>query len=66
MSTLAISKSGERSTALAIIQHCLRCGLAHFKRVRGLDREWKLLRRPAEHNLSNLTPFWANWNLRAL
>ncbi len=40
--------------------------LAHFKRVRGLDCEWKLLRRPAEHNLSNLTPFWANWNLRAL
>jgi hypothetical protein len=25
--------------------------LANFKRVRGLDREWKLLRRPAKHNL---------------
>ena len=40
--------------------------LANFERVRGLDAEWKLLRCPTEHNLSNLTPFWANWNLRAL
>ena len=39
--------------------------LANFKRVRCLDREWKLLRRPAEPNLSDLTPFWANWNFGA-
>src|SRR5215470_16305676 len=32
------------------------------KVVHALDCEWKLLRRPAEHNLSNLTPFWANGN----
>jgi hypothetical protein len=25
--------------------------LANFKLVHALDREWKLLRRPAEHNL---------------
>jgi hypothetical protein len=36
--------------------------LVNFKRVRGVDCEWKLLRRPAEHNLSNLAPFWSNWN----
>jgi hypothetical protein len=53
------------SETLLIVYNRLRCGLAHFKRVRGLDREWKLLRRPAEHNLSNLTPLWANWNFRA-
>ena len=32
------------------------------KVVHGLDREWKLLVRPAEHNLSKLTPFWPNGN----
>ena len=36
--------------------------LTNFKVVDGLDREWKLLVRPAEHNLSNVTPFWANGN----
>src|SRR5262245_31102508 len=36
--------------------------LGNCKVVHGLDREWKLLLRPAEHNLSNLTPFWANGN----
>jgi len=34
--------------------------LRNCKVVHALDREWKLLLRPAEHNLSNLTPFWAN------
>jgi hypothetical protein len=33
--------------------------LGNCKVVHALDREWKLLRRPAEHNLSNLEPFWA-------
>src|SRR6516164_8184291 len=36
--------------------------LTNFKVVYGLDREWKLLCRPAEHNLSNLAPLWANGN----
>jgi len=27
-----------------------------FKRVRGLDAEWKLLRRPAEHNQVDVRP----------
>src|SRR5262249_12473619 len=36
--------------------------LSNRKVVHALDREWKLLRRPLEHNLSNLTPFWANWD----
>ena len=36
--------------------------LGNCKVVHALDREWKLLVRPAEHNLSNLTPFWANGN----
>ena len=39
--------------------------LANFQRVRGLDAEWKLLRCPTEYCLSNLTPLWANRNLRA-
>jgi hypothetical protein len=30
---------------------------ANFQRVRGLEREWKLLRGPAKHCLSNLAPF---------
>src|SRR5215467_13636174 len=34
--------------------------LGNCKVVHALDREWKLLGRPAEHNLPNLTPFWAN------
>jgi hypothetical protein len=32
------------------------------KVVHALDREWKLLLRPAEHNLPNLAPLWANRN----
>src|SRR6478672_5562989 len=39
--------------------------LGNCKVVHALDREWKLLPRPAEHNLSNLTPFWANGNFGA-
>jgi hypothetical protein len=39
--------------------------LLNFQRVRGLDAEWKLLRRPTEHRLPNLTPFWANRNFGA-
>jgi len=35
-------------------------GLLNCKVMHALDREWKLLLRPAEHNLPNLTPFWAN------
>jgi len=35
---------------------------ANFERVRGFDTEWKLLRRPSEHCLPNLTPLWANRN----
>jgi len=34
--------------------------LGNCKVVNALDREWKLRLRPAEHHLSNLTPFWAN------
>jgi hypothetical protein len=37
--------------------------LANFKRARGL--EWKLLRRPVEHNLSNFTPLRTNRNFGA-
>src|SRR2546423_2822667 len=37
----------------------------NFERVRGFDREWKLLRRPAKHCLPNLVPLWANGNFRA-
>src|SRR5947208_9376231 len=37
----------------------------NFQRVRGLDAEWKLLRRPTEYCLSNLTPPWTNRNLGA-
>ena len=33
--------------------------------MRGLDAEWKLLRRPIKHYLPNLTPLWANRNLGA-
>src|SRR5215475_11570473 len=36
--------------------------LGNCKVVHALDREWKLLLRPAEHNLSNLAPLWANRN----
>src|SRR5437762_9476341 len=39
--------------------------LANFQRVRGLDAEWKLLRRPSEYRLPNVTPLWANRNLGA-
>src|SRR6516162_1082178 len=39
--------------------------LGNCKVVHALDCEWKLLRRPAEHNLSNLTPLWANGNFSA-
>jgi hypothetical protein len=39
--------------------------LANFESVRGFDAEWKLLRPPAKHCLSNLTPRRANWNLGA-
>ena len=39
--------------------------LGNCKVVHALDREWKLLLRPAEHHLSNLTPFWANGNFGA-
>jgi hypothetical protein len=39
--------------------------LTDLKRMRGLDREGKFLRRPVEHNLSKLTPFWANGNFGA-
>jgi|SRR6516225_8998321 len=39
--------------------------LGNCKVVHAPDCEWKLLRRPAEHNLSNLTPLWANWNFGA-
>ena len=39
--------------------------LGNCKVVHALDREWKLLLRPAEHNLPNLTPFWANRNFGA-
>jgi hypothetical protein len=33
--------------------------LVNFKRVRGFDIEWKLLRRPTKDYLPNLTPLWA-------
>jgi hypothetical protein len=39
--------------------------LKNFQRVRGLDAEWKLLRRPTEYRLPNLTPPRANRNLGA-
>ena len=39
--------------------------LRNCKVTHGLDREWKLLLRPAEHHLSNLTPLWANRNFGA-
>src|SRR6266853_2473490 len=39
--------------------------LRNCKVVHALDRERKLLLRPAEHHLSNLTPFWANRNFGA-
>jgi hypothetical protein len=39
--------------------------IANSERVRGLDAEWKLLRRPAKHNLPNLTPLGANGDLGA-
>jgi hypothetical protein len=39
--------------------------LAKFERLRGLDAEWKLLRRPTEYCLPSLTPLWANRNLGA-
>jgi len=37
--------------------------LANLQRVRGFDAEWKLLRRPTEHNLPELTPLRANGDL---
>src|SRR5262249_14266712 len=39
--------------------------LRNCKVVHALDREWKLLLRPAEHNLPNLTRFWVNRNFGA-
>ena len=39
--------------------------LANFKRVRGLDVEGKLLRRPAKHSLPNFTPLLADGNFGA-
>jgi len=39
--------------------------LGNCKVVHALDREWKLLLRPAEHNLSNLTPLRAYGNFGA-
>ncbi len=39
--------------------------LTKFERVSGLDAEWKFLRCPAEHCLSNLAPRWANRNFGA-
>ena len=39
--------------------------LVKFQRVRGLNAEWKLLRRPTEYCLPNLAPLWANRNLGA-
>src|SRR5215470_7289321 len=36
--------------------------LGDCKVVYGLDCEWKLLCRPAEHNSPNLTPFWTYGN----
>ena len=39
--------------------------LGNCKVVHALDREWKLLLRPAEYHLPNLTPFWANGNFGA-
>jgi len=39
--------------------------LANFQGMGGVDVEGKLLRRPAKHNLPNLTPLWPNWNLGA-
>ena len=36
-----------------------------IKVVHALDREWKLLLRPAEHHLSNLAPLRANGNFGA-
>jgi hypothetical protein len=34
--------------------------LANFEPVRGFNAKWKLLRRPAEHCLSNFTPLHRN------
>ena len=39
--------------------------LAKFERVSGFDTEWKLLRRPSEHCLPNLTRLWVDGNLGA-
>src|SRR5881275_2674441 len=39
--------------------------LGNFEPVSGLNTEWKFLRRPAEYDLPNLTPLWANRNLGA-
>src|SRR5215467_9127881 len=39
--------------------------LGNCKVVHALNRECKLLLRPAEHHLPNLTPFWANGNFGA-
>src|SRR5437762_12654199 len=39
--------------------------LGDCKVVHALDCEWKLLCRPAEHNLPNLTPFWTYGNFGA-
>jgi hypothetical protein len=33
--------------------------------VSGFNAEWKFLRRPAKHCLSNLTPLWADWDFGA-
>ncbi len=39
--------------------------LVNFERMRGFDTEWKLLHRPSEHCLPNLTPIRANRNFGA-
>ena len=39
--------------------------LGNCKVVHALNGEWKLLFRPAEHHLSNLTPLWDYGNFGA-
>src|SRR5882724_3712402 len=50
---------------ISLSRHRDEMRLANFERVRGLDAERKLLRRPAKHCLPNLAPLWANGNFRA-
>ena len=44
---------------------CDDVSFANFERVRGFDAERKLLRRPSEHCLPNLTRLWVDGNLGA-